>query len=193
MKRTLLKIAGATLLAALLASVSFAGPINGNITFSGGAVLDKAGGAPTNDVNVAVKVDHWVNPIVSSDDGSFSSVAVGSAVTLANMWSFNSGAIPSFWSAGGFSFDLISSAIVSQGGGFLSVAGKGIAKGAGFTDSAGSWTFTSQNPAAGGAANPVFSFSAGSSVPDGGTTALLVGMTLVGMSFIARRRMSAKT
>ncbi len=183
MKKSLLNIAGAALLAFAVINVANANPINGAITFSGGVTLD------TGNVNTATAVTAWSAPIVSSTSGDFSSVSNGTGVAFVAPWSFNtSTTIVDFWKVGGFEFDLLSSSIIAQvGNGSLYVTGTGTAYGNGFTPFAGSWSFTTQNPSAGG----TFSFSAGTAVPDGGTTALLVGLSLLGVSVVARRRKSA--
>ncbi|HET7535064.1 MAG TPA: VPDSG-CTERM sorting domain-containing protein, partial [Candidatus Didemnitutus sp.] len=64
-----------------------------------------------------------------------------------------------------------------QGSGFLAVSGTGWVTGNGFDASVGTWSFTTQN----GAADGAFSFSAASAVPDGGYTALLLGLGLLGL------------
>ena len=135
-----------------------AAPINGTITIRGGAELN------TGSVNTATRVIGWLNgngaaPAVVSRSGDFATyVTVGDSVTMAAPWNFNSGPLLALWSVDGFTFDLASSIIVTQGNGFLSVSGTGTISGHGFTATPGSWRFTTQNPPA----NSVFSFSASS-------------------------------
>lgn len=179
MKKTLLKYAGIAALAFAVSSTASAALINGALTFGGGATLD------TGDANTATSVTAWNNAFVISKSGSFDIPAVTGAVTLVAPWSFNSGPVASFWSVGGFTFDLTSSSIIAQtGNGSVTVTGTGSVTGYSYDPSPGIWSFTTQNPSAGG----VFSFSASASVPDGGTTAALLGTALVGMSLLARRR-----
>jgi hypothetical protein len=184
--KTLFKAVSASLLALSLTSAALALPITGSVTFAGGATLD------TGDVNTATAVSSWHNTFVLSTSGVFTAEGLGfpTPVTIAAPWSLNYAGptIADFWVAGDFSFNLDSSWIVQQSGnGFLTVAGSGWINGpAGYDATAGSWSFTTQSPAGD---RGVFSFSAGSaSVPDGGTTAVLLGIALVGMSIIARRR-----
>ena len=133
----------------------------------------------------ATAVTTWVNPTVQSASGDFGTyVSVGDSVAMNAPWSFNTGTVNNFWSVGGFTFDLMYSSVVFQGFGAVIVNGVGTASGHDFDPYVGTWSFTSQDRSA----NGVFSFSSGSSVPDGGTTALLLGTALVGMSAIARRR-----
>jgi hypothetical protein len=59
--------------------------------------------------------------------------------------------ITNFWSVAGFNFELVSSQIIAQNGtlgssGYVVVAGAGVVSGNGFTPTAFSWAFTSQDP-----------------------------------------------
>ncbi len=162
-KRTLfaaVALLGAGVTVALLGAGAIdtpeAAPINGYITLKGGAELNPGS------VNTATRVTGWLNgnhlpPTVVSRSGDFATyVNVGAQVTMAAPWIFNpSTGLPGLWSVGGFTFDLTTSTIVQQGGGFLSVSGTGMISGNGFDPTPGSWTFTTQNPPA----NGVFSFS----------------------------------
>src|SRR4029077_20849563 len=97
-------------------------PISGNITFTGTTSLN------TNSANTATMVTGWHGlgagglPQVASHGGDFNgSVTDGDAVTIAFPWSFNSGALPNFWSVDGFVFNLTSSSIIMQSGGSVTV------------------------------------------------------------------------
>ena len=199
MKKSLINLAGALVLAFSVSNVALADQISGNITFSGRVTMADSSNVATNDVNVATQVTTWLHPflntpgakpVVGDADGDFALyVTGGDAVTITNPWAFNSGALTPFWSVDGFTFDLISSAIISQGGGQVSVTGTGTVTGHGFDPSLGVWNFTSQNPSSGSPAR--FTFSAATAVPEGGTTALLLGLSLVSLSLAAFRRKSA--
>jgi len=128
-------------------------------------------------------------PQVQSHDGSFSGLVTdGDAVTIAFPWSFNSGAVPNFWTVDGFVFNLSSSSITMQGGGSVTVNGTGTISGNGFDLTSGTWSFTTQNPSA----HARFSFSAsGGTVPDGGSAVALLGIALVGIECL-RRGLQAK-
>jgi hypothetical protein len=151
-------------------------PIVGNITFAGRVTLDSGS------VNTATMVQTWSGnsttptaglPQVASRDGSFTSfVTAGDGTLFSPNWSFNSGAVSNFWSVDGFTFSLTSSNILSQtGNGFLVVAGTGTVSGNGFLATPGSWSFTTQDPAA----NGQFSFSGSTAaVPEGSTVSLLM-------------------
>jgi hypothetical protein len=166
------------------------GPINGAITFSGGVELDSI------TVNTASMVIGWLDqhgfmPTVTSGSGSFMGLN-GSTATFVAPWRFNTPPgppIPGFWSVGGFTFDLATSHIVSQGGGFLTVSGSGTTSGNGFDPTAMNWSFSTQDPPAG--QPPVFSFSASSNtIPDSGSTVALLGLVIVGVEAL-RRKMRA--
>jgi hypothetical protein len=160
-------------------------PITGAITFAGGVTLDQPS------VNNATEVTSWVSPTVFSASGSFAAfVTTGDSVTFTPLWFFNSPAIPAFWTVDGFTFSETASFVVSQGGGFVNVVGTGTISGNGFGPTTAIWTFTAQDPSAGG----VFSFSGSSQgTPDGGATVLLLGLGLVGIEGIRRKLMRAKS
>jgi hypothetical protein len=82
----------------------------------------------------------------------------------------------------GFTFNLLSSTVVSRSATFLSVSGTGIITGPpGFDPTSGMWAFTSQN--ASGRPHDTFSFSANTeAVPDGGMTLALLGAGLMGLA-----------
>ena len=153
--------------------------IGGAITFAGGAVLD------TDSVETATEVMSWVNPTVQSVSGNFATfVNVNDSVTFSPMWSFTSGAITAFWTVDGFTFNLIASQVDFQGDGSLFVSGTGTITGHGFDPTAGTWSFSAQDPSADG----VFSWSGGSeAIPDGGATVALLGLSLAGIEGIRRK------
>jgi PEP-CTERM motif len=170
-----------------------AAPINGNITFGGSVELNTSSAATA----TGVILNGWHGgsttpisgaPQVESVDGDFATfVTVGDGTAFASPWSFNSGAVPNFWSVDGFTFDLISSAITNQGGtpgstGFVFVTGTGTASGHGFDPTVGIFRFSTQDPPAG--MPPEFSFSASSAVPEASTVAFFA-IGVVGM--IARQ------
>lgn len=188
MKLSLFRITFTMLLGSALCGIAVADPIEGKITFAGGVTLD------TSSAGTATMVTSWVNPSVQSVSGDFSVVPTATLGTVSfnSPWSFNSGAVNNLWSiaVGGFSFDLISSSIAWQDAsiGAVVVKGSGTFNGTGLDSYVGSWSFTTQDPSAGDGRASVFSFSSGQSVPDGGTTALMLGVALVGLGLAARRR-----
>ena len=165
-----------------------ANPVYGDITFAGGVELNSGS------VNTASAVTGWLDeggfmPTVQSVSGSFASfVNVGDFTTFTPTWSFTSGPIALFWQVDGFTFSLIASNIVFQGGGFVNVYGTGTITGHGFF-STGQWNFTAQDDPS----NGVFSFSGASEAPDGGATVALLGLALAGIEGIRRKLMRAKS
>ena len=165
-----------------LAGIAQATTVSGNIGFTGQVNLDTAS------VGTATKVVSWVNTAVNGDDGSFAGIAANTPASFAGAtpWSFNSGALAAFWTTSGFTFNLTSSLIAIQTGTFLGVTGTGFVSGNGYTATPFSWSFTAQNPAVNGP--QTFTFSASTNaVPDGGTTAALLGCSLVGLGFVRRK------
>lgn len=164
------------------------GPIIGNITFAGSVSLD----SPS--VNTATMVTAWHGlatgdlPQVQSRDGTFQAQGVmpGDGTTFHAPWSFTSGPISNFWSVDGFTFDLTSSSVISQGSGALHVAGTGTVSKSGFTATPGTWNFTTQDSSA----DSQFSFSAATSaVPEASTVALFAigGVCLLGGKLLRRK------
>jgi hypothetical protein len=173
-------------------------PITGNITWAGSVELDDSSAATA----TMVIANGWHGsagglPAVQSVDGDFDTfINPGDATTFASPWSFNSGAVSSFWTVGGFTFDLSSSTAL-QGGtpgvdGFAFVTGAGTVSGNGFLTTPGTFRFSTQDP---GAGNPTeFSFSASSSaVPEASTVALLgIGGAYLITRVLGRRKCKAE-
>lgn len=177
-----------TILAVGSLSLGFGGrsaeaiPINGSITFNGGAVYD------TSSLATATRVNAFSNVKVTSSDGDFGTFTnPGDPVTMASPWIFSpSTPTPALWSVGGFTYDLASATVMLQTADFLFIEGTGTVSGNGFDPTPGTWSFTSQSPSA----NGVFSFSGGSGaqgVPEGGSTAALLGIALVGVAIASRK------
>ena len=167
--------------------------ISGSIAFSGVVTLNTASAGS------ATAVTGWGLagppllglPYVSGADGDFSP-ALSNFAVFAAPWFFNippGPAMISFWSTTGFTFDLLSSAVIAQGfdangNGFVFVSGTGTVHHAGFDPTPGTWAFTTQDPSGSG----IFSFSAsGATVPDGGSTVALLGLALAGIGWVRRR------
>ena len=185
MKTSLLKLAGVALLALALSSASKANPINGTIYFTGVATLDAT-------VQTATSVTA-ISGNVGLRYGDFTSVANGAAVTWSvgpgTPWVFSpSGTQLALWSVGGFTFDVSNTTVVIQnpaaGVYWLNVSADGWVSGNGFDATKGVFGFSIN----GDNQNTTLTFTSSTQVPDGGTTALLVGLGLVSMSLVARRR-----
>ncbi|MEO6004951.1 MAG: hypothetical protein ABIZ04_03840 [Opitutus sp.] len=183
MKAFIPKILLGALLALSLGLGANATPITGDITFTGDIKLNNA------NFSMATGVTSFSNTKVNQADGSFGGwVASGDAVSFTAPWMFNSGAVSPFWQVDGFTFNLTGSFITFRDGDAISVKGSGWVMGHGFDVTAGTWLFSTQNVAA----NGMFSFSASSMarspVSENGTTALLIGSVLVGLSLLPRRK-----
>ncbi|MES2474885.1 MAG: VPDSG-CTERM sorting domain-containing protein [Verrucomicrobiota bacterium] len=135
------------------------------------------------DLGLATQVTSWAGAIVINASNDFSGT-VGQAVNFPTPWIFANSYTP-FWTVGNFSFDLTSS-WVSQSSGHLLVEGTGMLHAPGFSDTPGFWSFAITGPQ--GGANGQFSWSSSTnSVPDGGTTIALLGLSLLGLHGIRRK------
>ena len=165
--------------------------VTGAITFTGTVNLD------TTSAGTATKVTGWHGlsttpsaglPQVQDADGDFGTfVTPGDGVAFHAPWSFNSGAISSFWSVDGFTFDLTSSSITPpRPSNAVTVDGVGTISGHGFDPTPGTFHFTTQDPSA----DAQFSFSAaGEAVPEPMTiVSMLAGSSLLGAILFVRRR-----
>ncbi len=113
--------------------------MTGNISFSAQLEYD------TGDLNTANAVTRWGTTKVQAADGSFGGIAQGTAATFGGPWNFDpSTPLAGLWSVGGFTFDLLTSSIVNQGGGFLTISGTGIitSTNQGFQPTAATWSFS---------------------------------------------------
>jgi hypothetical protein len=191
MKNTILTLAGAAAVFLAVAQTSSAVPITGNIGFSGSVQLNSGS------VATATTAVNWFGTVVTpnSTSGTFLASlgsAGGQAVTIASPWSFTSGAIANFWSVGSaptFTFNLLSSSVASNDGTFLNVVLVGTVSAIGFDTTAFTGTFQVANPPANGITTFTERLSF-NSVPDGGTTVMLLGAALSGMALIKRKFMA---
>jgi VPDSG-CTERM motif len=191
-KTILAVLATGVISCALFSQQAQADPITGAITFGGSVNMN-------GNANTATMVTGWHgfggvgNPLVIDCDGTFAAEGVVPGVStgiFAVPWTFNSGAVTAFWTVGGFTFDLTMSSIFSQGSGGLVVTGFGVIKHAGYEDTYGTWSFSTQNPGVGSPAR--FSFSAATgAVPDSGSTVAFLGLALVGVEALRRRLRTA--
>jgi hypothetical protein len=176
---------------ALFSQQAQATAISGNINFAGSVHFD------TTNLATATKVVTWFDAnhnagfstVVGGATGDFSGIAAGTQATMAQPWIFNpSTPTPGLWSVAGFTFDLLSSSIVTQTSSFLNITGTGIITGNGFDPTAGTWAFSVQS--AGGRRLVEFSFSANANdngVPDGGSAVALLGLALTGIEVLRRK------
>ena len=97
------------------------------------------------------------------------------AATFGGPWNFDP-STPSagLWSVGGFTFELLTSSIVNQGGDLLTISGTGIitSTNQGFQPTAATWSFSQSM-----GKNGKFIFSSDNgAVPDGGSALALLGI-----------------
>lgn len=107
-----------------------------------------------------------------------------SVLPIASLWEFTSGGRT-------YSFDLSTLTVLTHDENFLDLRGTGTLRISGsdptYEDASGLFTFQI-NSSSGVGANAFFQFQSSNSTPDGGTTALLIGVGLVAMSVAAHRR-----
>ena len=176
---------------ALFSQQAQATATSGNINFAGSVQFN------TTNLATATRVVTWFDAnhnagfssVVGGATGDFSGIAAGTQATMAQPWIFNpSTPTPGLWSVAGFTFDLLSSTIVTQSSSFLNITGTGIITGNGFDPTAGTWAFSVQS--AGGRRLVEFSFSANANdngVPDGGSAVALLGLALTGIEVLRRK------
>ncbi|PYM00732.1 MAG: hypothetical protein DMF19_08470 [Verrucomicrobia bacterium] len=177
LSKTLLAIVAAVASVGLLSSAQ-ATPITGMLNIAGTANFN------TSSLTTASSATFSDVLVLGGNTGTFAGFAVGTPVVMAS-YTFDPSTITNgLWSVNGFTFNLLSSTVVSRSANFLSVSGTGIITGpAGFDATPGVWAFTSQN--AGGHPHDTFSFSAnteGGAVPDSGMTLALLGAGLMGLA-----------
>ena len=169
-------------LALALSSAAQAAFIEGKIDFIGTTDLDST------ELGSATQVDDWKTTLVSVATGDFSSIPLFSPATFTDGWTFNSGSTP-LWTAGIFTFDLLSSSVLSQSSTFLNVVGSGTISAPGYDPTPGTWSYSITNQ--GGGPSGTFSFVgstvADGAVPDGGTTVALLGVSLLGLHGVRRK------
>jgi len=156
--------------------------ITGSIGFNGQVQYN------TGDLNTADIITSWANArTAGAGSGSFSGIAQNTAANSNVPWNFDpSTPMPALLSVGGFTFDVLTSTIVTQGGGFLTITGTGIISSTNqaFDSTLGNWTFSSQTTSN----NVKFKFSSGNApVPDGGSALALLGIGLVVIETLRRR------
>ncbi|HEV2695370.1 MAG TPA: VPDSG-CTERM sorting domain-containing protein [Verrucomicrobiae bacterium] len=194
--KNILKVAAVAAVAAVLTTTVQATPITGVIGFAGTAALDQ----PT--ASSSTEVLSWGNNNIGLHSGTFASLSPLATVALASPWFFNSGAKNNFWVVtditGTYTFNLSSSSVFSTGNanGTTSIsiflAGTVVSTIAGLDPTAFTGSMTIQDPSVANG-NKTYSYTESisfSSVPDGGTTVLLLGSALSGLALL-RRKLSA--
>ncbi len=198
--KLLIAVFAVTLLTcAVFAPQAHATAVSGAINFQGSVTLNNTSAGNSTTVTAWSGLGQPGNkPQVAGSSGSFAAFAPpGSAVDFFAPWSFNSTSIPGFWKVGGFTFNLTSSAMLTQGFGpgglgFVTAGGTGTITGNGFDSTQGTWSFSTQDPGTPNGNVTTFSFSAGTNaLPEGGTTLALLGSALVCVEVIRRKLAAA--
>ncbi len=188
MKRTINTLLGVVCLAVgLLGSqtAALAVPLTGGIGFAGAATPQTSAGTTTFNLSLATQISFATGLVfVTSGSGSFSGLVPGSTVTMAPLLKFiapQNVPIAAFYKVGAFTFDLSTISVIDQSSTLLDLRGTGIFHAAGFTDTPGTY-LASFNVTSGN-----FGFFASSgTVPDGGSTVALLGLSLVAVVGIRR-------
>jgi hypothetical protein len=184
MQKSFTKIAAAMVFALVLGNVAVADPINGSIGFVGNFSTDH-----NSDFTHATDFS-WFNAMTfGAATGDYSTVGAFTSVAF-TPFSFTASGVTPLWtfsvSGTQYSFDATSVDVTTTVNSIIA-EGNGIAHITGMDDTTGSWIITGNS-----AHGLSLTFSASTAVPDGGTTALLLGLSLVGMSLFAGRRRLAR-
>ena len=188
MKIKWLILTGAVALSAF--TTAQAVPITGEVDMGGTVTLNNSLlGSATSATNfTAVTVG-------GTPTGSFTGT-FGDGVTW-HAFSWPGGSASPLWSftdsgtGDTYSFALSTDSVVSQSNTFLNLLGSGtlsISGPGGFTPTTGTWSFTVSNPDGSAHANFNFTFAnSQTSVPDGGSTAAMLGLALSAIGFVVRK------
>lgn len=180
--KNLIKLLALTLVVAVTAK---AVPINGEITFTGGTiVLGDAGGATVTDATAATQIKGYTGTqSVNTTSGDY--VGATGTVTFSTFHFTAPGVLPLWTLSVGpttYSFDATSIVNNTTLSNFLNLSGSGVAHITGLESTIGVWSLTATTT------STTFTFGSSTSVPDGGTTALLLGASLLGLGLAARRK-----
>lgn len=183
-KKSFVRLVGALLLAFSLGSVAKANPITGEIDiaqFGAQALIDFG----TNTVTFSAPAPNN-NARVSFADGSYASVdPVGTAVSYSNFTYSPFVGPTTIWRINSTTYFVLNAiTLVAETPGVgLVLQGSGTAFLTGYDPTDGTWSFSASKT------GTRFAYSStDTSVPDGGTTAALLGVSLLGIYFFNRRR-----
>jgi hypothetical protein len=201
MKNYLMTVAGAAAVFLAVAQTTQAIPITGSISLHGDeTAFTGTGGAGSVDGDLSTAKSIVFNAVVVSSSpaptGSFAGLG-GLTVTMAPFLNVNPAALPAgaIWSVGGFSLTLSTLNTLFASATSLTLYGTGtFSDGAPADSTAGDWTATFTSSGAGSPGGVTFGFNSSSSaistVPDGGTTAMLLGGALAGLGLLKRKFMA---
>jgi hypothetical protein len=160
-----------------------AAPITGGINI--GALSTVSINKTLNTVKFSPGALPGVNALVSYSSGNLALLAP--ALTFGSYKNFSYSplvVVNPIWKFNLVSFDLTQVTSISESGSGLVLAGTGFLKAAGYDDTLGKWSFSADS--SGG----LFSWSStamATSVPDGGTSMGLLGLSLLGLAGISRK------
>jgi len=167
-------------------------PVNGTISFIGGSTVN------TGNLGTATAITGYssLSVLGGAETGSYGALNgggnFGGTLTF-SPFSFTGGVLnPAsvlLWTvtSGGitYSFTATSVAINSQSSIFLNLTGSGVASITGYGSSSGTWSITDTTQG-----GPIFTFGASTTVPDGGTTVMLLGAALAGLCLFRKKVMA---
>lgn len=170
-----------------MAAQAVLAPVNGAITFYGGAVLDGPIGSATSFVSYTGPAGSS-KPVVGGVDGDYASVPLGTAATF-GAFSFDQplGAPFVLWQfilgSQVYNFTATSATVVQQDSHFLNIMGTGVAYIDGFAQTPGTWTITDTG------STPVLSFGSGTvAVPEPSAQTLLLVFAPVAWFVVVRAK-----
>ena len=187
----------ALLVGFLLQAVQFTAsaiPITGELNMGGAAVLNNSSLSSATGVTSFLGVRaNSASTGVFTDAGSDRALITmnkfnwnPSSAPVLPLWSFDHDGV-SFW------FNLDSLLVVSHTANFLNLTGVGTIFSSAYDSVKGSWSFTISDPDGTGTGSGNFRFgfqsasTAVSSVPDGGTSAVLLGLSFLGFAVLRRK------
>ena len=184
MKQTWLKIGSAIAVMAITASVQ-AVPISGTMTFSGNVFLNGPNAGPASTTALA-----WSSTVIGAS--SLSPVAASGSIAFTPNWIYSgSPVVASLFTVSGYNFQVLSDTVTQTptlAGYSLDIQAFGVLSGNGATPTSYIMEISTQDPNANGSWS--ISGSLFTPVPDGGTTAMLLGMALSGVALLRKKLMA---
>jgi hypothetical protein len=189
----IIKTLGLTLAAAgMMTLTAQAVQITGHISFSTASGTWTGGGGNVNTIDT---ITSFGTVEVNSSSGDFSGILNNTPVTMGEPLKFTAvvSIINPFWAVGGFEFDLLAITSITRddnplGLDTLTLAGTGTIRDTvgSLEDTIGIWAWSGEMN---GTATFTFSSTtvASPSVPDGGTTVMLLGAALSGLGLFRRK------
>lgn len=187
MIKTLLLVG--SLAGAVSSAMAISVPINGSIDFAGDFTLADGAGNATSNFLVATQFSDFIGEHVNvTHTGSYASVPTGTAVTFTPFVFDPAGSVTPLWTftvgTTVYSFNLTSFFIDTRSSSSIHLIGNGTAF---IDDGSGTYSPTDGLWDLSAGTSTTFHFSAGNTVPDGGATAMLLGVGLLGLGALRRK------